>query len=300
MSRIPKCRPNRSQQLATNWYQRDMSSPKNNVRRKKVGTASSPRTSITQATQIQHATHTQMQTKPLTTTCNKFIAARHDIPQKGREKKKSWNRVQPKNKRNTRHTNATCHACPNADLTTHNNLQQNCISVTWDQNKKGRKEKKSWSRDKPKDKHNTSHTNTICHAYPNSDQTAHNNLQQIDISETWDPTKLDARRKKVGTATIPRASTTQAPQMQHVTFILEVRKASAGILTGFPKVSCVCLAHSRSVMGARYRKSDAHTCFLQAYGAPDCFIDLNCTDFQEFCSSFEKFVIPYAWKSTLR
>ena len=107
-----------------------MSFPKKDVRRKKVGTASRPRTSITQATQIQHAAHTHMQTKPFITTCDKFISARHEIPKKGREKKKSWNRVQPKNKRNTRHTNAACHAYPNAGQTAHNNLQQICISET--------------------------------------------------------------------------------------------------------------------------------------------------------------------------
>ena len=79
--------------------------------RKKVGTATSPLTSITQATQMQHVARTQTQTKPLTTTCIKFISARHGIWEKVRERKKDGTATSPR----TGHTHATClenlHVC---------------------------------------------------------------------------------------------------------------------------------------------------------------------------------------------
>ena len=50
--------------------------------------------------------------------------------------------------------------------------------------KKDAKRKNSWNRDKPKDKHNASHTNATYQAYPNADQPVHNSLQQIYISDT--------------------------------------------------------------------------------------------------------------------
>ena len=69
---------------------------------------------------------------------------------------------------------------------------------------KRREEKKRSNRDKSNDKDNTSSTNAKRHAYPNTDQTAYNNLQQIDIIETWDPIKRGAGRKNVGAATNPK------------------------------------------------------------------------------------------------
>ena len=39
------------------------------------------------------------------------------------------------------------------------------ISATHEIQKNGREEKKSWNRDTPKDKHNSSHTNATWHAY---------------------------------------------------------------------------------------------------------------------------------------
>ena len=68
MSRIPKCRPNRSQQPTIDLYQRDKDQHKKDVRRKKVGTATSPRTGTTQAKPLQHVMHNLLQSKPLTST----------------------------------------------------------------------------------------------------------------------------------------------------------------------------------------------------------------------------------------
>ena len=77
ISRIPKCRPTRSQQPATNLYQRHMRSKRMDARRTKVGTATRPRTSTIRATQMRHGTHSRLQTKALTTTCNKCISTKY-------------------------------------------------------------------------------------------------------------------------------------------------------------------------------------------------------------------------------
>ena len=103
--------------------------------------------------------------------------------------------------------------CRKRPLTTANNK---FLSANLRSTKKTRGEK-NWNHDKPKDKHNASRTNATCHAYPNSDQTAHINLRQVDISETRDA-KKGRSEKKVGTATSPSAPTTQAIQMQQFTY----------------------------------------------------------------------------------
>ena len=136
-----------------------------------------PIASITQAIQIQHVPHTEFQTTPLTTICNKLISTSYEIPNK--YTRRTNRRLQAQHKphecnMSRTHTNAE---------TTHNNLQQIDAGETRD-SKNGRGEKKSWNRDKPENKHNNSHTNATCHAYPNADQTAQSNLQQIDISDT--------------------------------------------------------------------------------------------------------------------
>ena len=76
-------------------------------------------------------------------------------------------------------------------LTTANNK---FISANLRSTKKTRGEK-NWNHDKPKDKHNASRTNATCHAYPNSDQTAHINLRQVDISKTRDAKKGRSEKK---------------------------------------------------------------------------------------------------------
>ena len=176
-------------------------------------------------------------------------------------------------------------------LTTANNK---FISANLRSTKK-RGEKKNWNHDKPKDKHNASRTNATCHAYPNSDQTAHINLRQVDISKTRDA-KKGRSEKKVGTATSPSAPTTQAIQMQQFTHSswarpvrtaqVGLREAGVGFLTRPLKVSCLFLP----ILGAswaRYRMKDAHT------RAPDCFIHSQCKGFEAFCliSRIHKFLI---------
>ena len=105
-------------------------------------------------------------------------------------------------------------AYPNAEQPTRSNSKHFDISDTWAQ-KNGTQGEKNWSKNKPIRKHNTSHTNATCHAYPNADQTAHNNLQQIDISEAWDPPKGRVEKKSWNHDN-PKTSTTHVTQMQHV------------------------------------------------------------------------------------
>ena len=87
--------PNAEKQLATFWYQRDMKSKAKDPR-EKTGARTSPCASTTNATQMQHVTHTQTQTKPLTTTCNKSLSARHEIPQKDATRKSVGTTTSPK------------------------------------------------------------------------------------------------------------------------------------------------------------------------------------------------------------
>ena len=106
-----------------------MKSENRDKKRKTLEPRQAP-TSTPQAAQMQNVTHTQMQTDQFTTTFHKLISARNEIPKKGREEKKRWNRNKTKDNHNTIPTNATRHACPNTDQTAYNNLQQIDISET--------------------------------------------------------------------------------------------------------------------------------------------------------------------------
>ena len=72
---------------------------------KKTGARTNPYASTTQATQMQRVTHTQTQTKPRTTTCNKSILARHEIPQKDAWRKKVGTTT---TQRQAQHTSHKC------------------------------------------------------------------------------------------------------------------------------------------------------------------------------------------------
>ena len=135
--------------------------------------------------------------------------------QKRRGEKKRWNRDKSTDKDTTSPTNAKRHAYPNTDQNAYNNLQQLISARHEMKQKRERGEKKCWSRDKPKRKHNTSHTNATGHAYRNEDQAAHNNLQQ------WYRRNVRSKKatwgeQQVRSATSPRTSTSQVKPMQHV------------------------------------------------------------------------------------
>ena len=90
-SRIPKYRPNRLQQPATNWYHRDMRSNKKGTRGEKMlEPRQAQRTkSTTQATQMQHVTHTEMWSKPPTATCYNDIGETWDQQKRDVKRTKS-------------------------------------------------------------------------------------------------------------------------------------------------------------------------------------------------------------------
>ena len=168
-SRMPKYRSNRLQQPATNRYQRDMRSKRRDAGRKML----EPRQA-----QAQH--------KPPDCNMSRIPKCRPDRSQQPiinlyqriwdqRTKtrgEKNWNHDKPKDKHNASRTNATCHAYPNSDQTAHINLRQVDISKTRDA-KKGRSEKKSWNRDEPKCTHNSSHTHATIYVFLLSKASAH-------------------------------------------------------------------------------------------------------------------------------
>ena len=66
-----------------------------NAGRKKTGTTTSPRTSTTQAEPMQHVTHTQIQTKLRTSTCDKLISAKQEMQKRDAARKKVGTATSP-------------------------------------------------------------------------------------------------------------------------------------------------------------------------------------------------------------